>query len=332
MSMREYRTLSESEAADIIAEIKDADIFCHVSPDGDTLGCALALRAVMEKNGAHAEIKCCDPVPESLRFLADGVNVDDKPREGVVRISVDVSSPEQLGGFSDIKDTFSLMIDHHERGGVYADNLVEPDAAACGEVIFRVVELLRDRHGFDIPVEAADYLYAAISSDTGSFRFANTTPDTHMTAARLHSMGARTVYIAHNLHAVMMKKQLFARRCGLEHMQFHCGGRLAVTYASLTDMEKGGFGASDFSEADEMRSVYGVLVGVSLRETKEGVWKASTRSSVDIDCAAVCAAFGGGGHKGAAGCTITSPTADGAIKLIADQFASAIEAYEHGKK
>lgn len=334
MSAREYRTLTEADAADIIASIKNADIFCHASPDGDTLGCALALRAIMETNGAHAEIKCCDPVPEYLRFLvADaGINVDDKPRGGVFRVSVDVSSTAQLGRFEEIKDTFSLMIDHHERGDVFADHLVEPDAAACGEIIFRVAEIMESRHGFTIPVEAANYIYAAISSDTGSFRFANTTSVTHIIASRLHELGADTVRIAHNLHAVKMKKQVLAHKVGLENMRFFCGGRLAVTYASRADMASGGFGVPDFSEADEMRSIEGVYVGVALRETGEGVWKASTRANVDVDCAAVCAAFGGGGHRGAAGCTIEAKDAEGAVAAIADKFAFAIEEYERRQR
>ena len=330
MSARAFVSLTEADAARIIAGLDAADIYCHASPDGDTIGCAAALYYIMRANGADAEIKCCDPVPEYLLFLTDGVKIDDKPRQGVCKISVDVASASQLGAFAAGRDSFLMMIDHHERGELFADGLVEGDAAACGEIIFRVAEILRDCHGYRIPVEAVDAIYAAISSDTGSFRFANTTSATHMTAARLHELGAHTVYIAHNLHAVKMKKQMLARRVGLEHMKFFCGGKLALTYASLDDMKNGGFEPSDFSEADEMRSIYGVYVGVALRETKTGEWRASTRANVDIDCAEVCAGFGGGGHRGAAGCSVFAADADEAAAIIAEAFERAIFKYDGG--
>ena len=323
-----YNALTEREAASRLASMRDVDIVCHVSPDADTLGCALALHSILNANGIHAEIACSDPVPEYLRFLTEDAIVSDFLRDGVTRVSVDVASPAQLGRFAPEAHTFSLMLDHHGRGEQYADHVVEPDAAACGEIIFRVTEILRDEHGFTVPAEAVTYIYAAISGDTGSFRFANTTPTTHRIAARLHEMGARTEWCAHNLHAVKTQKQLSARLTGLSHMRFCHDGKLAVTYATRSDMEYGGFGPGDFSEADEMRSISGVLVGVSLREVGDGEWRASTRANVPVDCASVCAHFGGGGHLQAAGCNLRAPDAESAIRMIAERFGTAIDEYE----
>ena len=326
-----FRTLSEHEAAAVIADLGKngkVDVVMHMSPDADTTGCALAVMATLNENGGDAVCVCSDPVPEYLRFLPGSTDVRCELREDAERISVDVASPAQLGRFSEVCGTFRLQIDHHGRGEIYADNTVDADAAACGEIVFRILRILADEYGMRIPTAAFTYLYAAISGDTGSFRFANTTEKTHMIAAELHSMGADTVWAAHNLHAVKTRGALAARRIGLRNMKYLCHDRLAVTSATISEMEEGGVGAGDFSEADEMRSAMGVYVGVSLRECEPGVWRASTRANVDIDCSAVCGQFGGGGHKGAAGCTLRNVDREAAVAAMESAFGMAIEEYE----
>lgn len=321
------KTLTEREAAEVIARAGRADVVMHASPDADTLGCALAAASVINANGGDAAVVCSDPIPEYLAFLTEGVTVHGSLRDGAVRIAVDVASPAQLGRFSGEAETFSLMIDHHGRGEPFADNIIEPDAAACGEIVFRITELLA-ADGMSIPECVPTYVYAAISGDTGSFRFANTTPVTHRIAAALHENGADTVRVAHALHAVKTHGAVAARRLGLMNMKIICGGRLAITSATMSELRESGIAPGDFSEADEMRSVMGVYVGVSLRECEPGVWRASTRANVPIDCAAVCALFGGGGHTGAAGCTIRAGSRGEAEAVIAEPFMAAIEMFE----
>ncbi len=325
---RMYEAITEREAARRLAEARRVDIVSHISPDADTLGCALALAAVMNENGVDAQVVCSDAVPEYLRFLTVGVDVKSELRADACRVAVDVASPPHLGRFECEKETFSLMIDHHGRGDAFADNVVEANAAACGEIVFRIVKLLEQEHGMKIPDIVPSYIYAAISSDTGSFRFANTTPESHRIAAELHEMGAETVRIAYNLHAVKTRGALAAKKLGLQNMKILCRDRLALTSATLGELEACGVGPGDFSEADEMRSVMGVYVGVSLRESEPGVWRASTRANVDIDCAAVCGLFGGGGHRGAAGCTLSGVDRERAEAMMEAAFGAAIEEFE----
>lgn len=328
----EYRALTEREAAALLAGMMNekVDVVSHASPDADTLGCALALTAIINENGGDAAVVCSDRVPDHLCFLTDGVEISDALRDGARRVAVDIASPPQLGRLVDAAGTFSLMLDHHGRGETFADHVVEPGAAACGEVVFRVTEILGADYGVKIPASVYSYIYAAISGDTGSFRFANTTAETHRIAARLHEAGADTVRIAHDLHAVKTLGELAALRLGLANMKLLHGGRLAMTSATLGEMAENGIKDGDFSEADEMRSVLGAYIGVSLRESEPGVWRASTRANVDIDCAAVCAEFGGGGHRGAAGCTLRGFDRAGAEAAMEKSFGRAIEEFEAG--
>ncbi len=334
MNENEYKSLTEREAAEILAGMTAGrvDIVSHTSPDADTLGSALALAAVINENGGDAEVVCSDRVPEYLCFLTEGVCIRSTLREGARRVSADVASPSQLGAFERDAGTFSLMLDHHGTGEAFADNVTEPGAAACGEVVFRIVEILVSEYGMRVPRCVYSYIYAAISGDTGSFRFSNTTAETHRIAARLHEEGADTVRIAHNLHAVKTLGEIAALKLGLTNMKLLCGGRLAMTSATLPEMKACGIKDGDFSEADEMRSVLGVYVGVSLRESEPGVWRASTRANNGIDCAAVCAGFGGGGHREAAGCTLRGVDRDGAEAAMAEAFGRAIAEFGSDKK
>lgn len=324
-----FKAIPLREAAARIACAGCADVVMHASPDADTLGCALAVVAVINANGGDAAVVCSDKLPAYLEFLAEGVTVSGSLRDGAVRIAVDVASPTQLGRFAAEAGTFSLMIDHHGRGEAFADNIIVPDAAACGEIVFRIVEILA-ADGMRIPECVPTYIYAAISGDTGSFRFANTTPETHRIAAVLHEMGADTVRVAHALHAVKTPGAVAALRLGLVNMKILCNGRLAMTSATMSELRECGIAPGDFSEADEMRSVMGVYVGVSLRECEPGVWRASTRANVPVDCAAVCGIYGGGGHTGAAGCTIRAKTREEAEAMLEAPFRTAIEEYERG--
>ncbi len=327
MSERTHRAVGEREAAGIIAAAARGrvDVATHVSPDADTLGCALAFWALINENGGDAALVCPDRVPEYLRFLTEGVEIEirDTLREGAFRLAVDVAAPRQLGALSG--ESFDLMIDHHGTGEPFCDHVVEADAAACGEIVHRIIKLLRDEHGLRVPGAVPTYLYAAISGDTGSFRFSNTTSQTHRVAAELHELGADTVRVARKLHSEKTLSELRALRLGLTNMKLYYGGRLAITSATARELSENMLSQEDFSEADEMRSVAGTLVGAALRESSPGQWRVSTRSSSEaVDCAAVCAAFGGGGHKGAAGCTVYADTRERAVEIVVEAFAEAL--------
>lgn len=309
MPISEYRDLS---AAEIIAALSDAQptlVLCHARPDADALGSAMALSLWLQKKGSAARVVCANEIPERLRFLAEGVQesvlLSCVPAgfENARVITVDTASPAQLGELWEVfKDRISLMIDHHARGTRYADGWVTP-CAATGEMIY---DMIADS-GEDMSAKCSELLYAAISSDTGGFRYSNTTPGTHLRAAVLLESGIDAARINHLLLEVKSQKHLAAEAEGFKHLCLYEEGRVAILtfpYACKKALSL----AEEHLETliDVARRVAGVEIAAAIRQpSEEGVFRLSMRASVDFDVSAICATFGGGGHPRAAGATLT---------------------------
>lgn len=311
---REFRCLSAADAAKIITENGNILILFHVHPDADAVGSAFALRAFVERNGGRAWCVCADELPERYRFISDSVQEsvlheaipeDFKPD---AIISVDTASPSQLGALYEIyKDKIDLMIDHHGKGTVYADNFVQPHAAACGEVLMDIMKAATDV-GAVIPFESQRLIYAAISSDTGCFRYSNVTPHTHRLAAELLSCGVDGADINHRLFGIKTLKQMQVEHAGFERMNLHLSGRVAIITFPY-DL-KNQYGADDEALEtliDVARCVKGVEIAAVIKQpTPENRFRVSMRSSCDFDVSEICSLYGGGGHVRAAGCTIVA--------------------------
>lgn len=180
--------VTPAEATGMLTSARRILILTHEHPDGDTLGCALALRAAFAEGGREAEIYCCDPVGENLRFLCGGAERLEPPEgyEPDLICAVDTASPGMLGTAQDAYlGRVKLRIDHHGAGEDFAEyNYTEPDAAACGEIVFDML-----KSAGRLNARAAGALYAAVASDTGCFKFRNTTARTHRIAAELIEAG-----------------------------------------------------------------------------------------------------------------------------------------------
>ncbi len=309
MQTAEYRDLSAAEIISALSAPAPTLVLCHVRPDADALGSAMALSLWLAKKGSPARVVCANEIPERLRFLTEGVQesilLSSVPAgfENARVITVDTASPAQLGDLWDVfKDRISLMIDHHERGTRYADGWVV-GCAATGEMIY---DLIADT-GADMSGKCSELLYAAISSDTGGFRYSNTTPGTHLRAAVLLESGIDAARINHLLLEVKSSKILAAEAEGFQHLHLYDGGRVAILtfpYVCKQALEL----ADEHLETliDVARRVAGVEVAAAIRQPSvEPVFRLSTRASVDFDVSAVCATFGGGGHPRAAGATLT---------------------------
>ncbi|MCD7748137.1 MAG: DHHA1 domain-containing protein [Firmicutes bacterium] len=330
--------LTFDELADMAAGLSRVDIACHRSPDADTLGSALALFSVINANGGDAEIKCADRVGERLRFLIDGrvgnaVTINSEFRAGAERISVDVASVSQLGSLWSEDGEYLFMIDHHPDGdGRFAPCLTDTTAAANGEIIFDLIEKMTARGVWkNVPRDTWTYLFAAISGDTGSFCYGNTTAKTHTVASELIKRGADFELCSFLLHKLRFEREAAAEALAVSAMKRYCGGRLAVSTLSSRAMSAAGLESSDFGAiSDIMRCYDGVLVGASVRESKEkeGEWRVSLRANVPVDCASVAKRFGGGGHTQAAGFNVAAESAISAEKITADAVSEAIREYE----
>ena len=310
-----YRALPVNEAADIISENKSVLILFHVHPDGDAVGSAFALRAFVNSIGGRAWCVCADRLPDRFGFIFEGVQesvlAEDIPEDFIpdAIVSVDTASPSQLGGLYEVyKDKIDLMIDHHGKGTPYANNLIKPDAAACGEVLYEVLALASEKIGVELSNEVNRLIYTALSSDTGCFRYSNVTPSTHLLAAKLIASGVDGADINHRLFGIKTLKQMQVEHAGFERMNLHCGGRVAIiTFPYDLKTQYGADDEALETLIDVARCVKGVEVAAVIKQpTAENKFRVSMRSSCDFDVSEICAFYGGGGHVRAAGCTITA--------------------------
>ncbi len=310
-----YNAVTVEQATDILCDGQKYLILFHVHPDGDSVGSAFALKAMINATGREAFCVCADEVPERLHFLSadtqDSVLPENIP-EGYIPdtvVSVDTASPSQLGRLYDIyKKQIDLMIDHHGKGTYYADYYVSSEMSACGEVLYGLLESVAERCGLgELPVRVKELLYAAISSDTGCFRYNNTTPTAHKIAADLIGQGIDAADINHRLFGIKTLKQMQVEHAGFERMNFHANGRIAVITFPYSLKEQ--YGATDENLEtliDVARSVKGVEVAAVIKQFgQENKFRVSMRSSSDFDVSEVCARYGGGGHSRAAGCTLS---------------------------
>lgn len=298
-------------------------VFMHENPDADTIGSCFALVYTMRSLGKTIFPVCADKIPSSLTFMTDGerdFSLDSLPDgfEPDLRVSVDIASPGQFGKYKDLSGRVDLAMDHHATHDSFASvQYVDAASSACAEIIYRVVNRLL--YG-DIPQKTAALLYAAIAADTGGFRYANTTPYTYKVAAKLIEYGADHAEICHNLFECKSKAAIAAEAFAMSNVTYFCGGKIVYTKITLADKAEHGFEDEDtYDVINTVRRVDGVKVAIFAREREPGQYKISTRSACEVDVAKICSAFGGGGHPGAAGCSVSEAELDGVVRRIIDE-------------
>ncbi len=330
--MSDFQKLTLDAAAARIRGGVDTLILFHRHPDGDAVGSGFALKLIVEAMGCHALCACEDEIPERLRFLTEGLQAsilrENLPAgfEPAQILAVDTASPAQMGTlYETYAGRIDLMIDHHGKGEMYTDGWISPASAATGEMILELAHALMETgHLTAIPPEANRLLYAALSSDTGCFRYSNATPSAHRAAAELLEAGFDAADLNHRLFAVKSEKLLLAEKLGFDRLHRFADGRIGIV--DMPAAVKAAHGLSDEhldTLVDVARSLAGVEVAVAIRQPDEGpTYRVSMRSSCAVDVSAICAAFGGGGHIKAAGCTIVC---DGGMDAVVQMVAEAIE-------
>lgn len=292
-------------------------ILTHRRPDGDTVGCAAALCSALRDFGKTAAILHNRQFTPRYAAYLDGLCVDAEPENACI-ITVDTATAELLllGG-EGYADRVELAIDHHGTNSFYAKNtLVYGHYAACGEVIYELLCAL----GAPISPQTAEMIYVAISTDTGCFRYSNTTANTLHVAAAVKELGADTYRVNKNIFSTKTFARLRMEAYLIDTMQLLADGRVGL--CSLPEAVLQELGATE-DDADDIagfaRSVEGVEVALMLREVEGGKGKVSVRTDGVISAAAICAHLGGGGHAGAAGATI-----EGGIETAKTQILAAI--------
>ena len=309
------KTLTRNETADYLLTHDHYCILTHRRPDGDTIGSSAALCRILRNMGKTAHILRNGEVSDRFQWLHEGLTKEDAEENDTV-ITVDVASPQMLPkAFEHLLGKIALRIDHHGSATSFTEcELVDPAAGACAEIIFDVMMELWQ----DMDAEIADAFYVATSTDTGCFRFSNTTDHTFLVAAACARNGARVYQLNQELFETNTLGRLKMQGWIVEHMQVLDDGKLAIVSIPKAVEDSIGVTEDDMDNISSFpRTVAGVCMAATLRETKEGDVKLSVRAVPGYDATAVTVKFGGGGHKGAAGAT---------LKLPLEEAAKAVEA------
>jgi bifunctional oligoribonuclease and PAP phosphatase NrnA len=289
----------------------------HIHPDGDVLGTLFGLGLALGAAGARVTFAGPHPVPEALSFLpgADRWQVwKVAPETFDVIVMTDCPNPDRSEGLiqgARGPQSRVLNIDHHPDNRRYGTiNWIDPSAAATGEMVFDLVRAL----GLRLTPAVALNLFAAIHTDTGSFRYSNTTPRTFRIAAELAAAGADPSLVSDRLYQQRAPDSLVQLGEVLRRVRISDDGRVAWLTVPR------GVVSRDFLAAEDLvgypRSVRGVKVAVLFTEDEPGKVKASLRGKGEVPVNAIAHRFGGGGHANAAGCTIPGTLEEAAAAVL----------------
>lgn len=281
-------------------------IAVHVNPDCDCIGSAVALLKTLRAMDKKVYIYCESQIPKRLSFLMsdDYVACDDETYD--VCLAVDVAEPFLMGKVKENifdKAKITCCLDHHATNKGYAKyNYVDSKAAAAGEIVF---SFIKDYLGENVTDDVAASLYAAIASDTGSFRYSNTTGHTHAVISELMGYNIDAPGIMRILFERKTEEQLRLNSEVVSGLKFYNEGKVCVAVVDRKLLSKYQMA---FDEADDIaslpRSIVGVEVGVYIKVKGDRECKVSLRSNEYVDVSAVAKSLGGGGHMRAAGVTV----------------------------
>lgn len=344
--MEEYRRLTPGEIVRRISG-KRVMIVCHRNPDGDAVGSAYGLLRLVELSGGLGKVVTPTPIPERLRFIADGDDTSYIP--GMedsfdLKVTVDTASPSQLGELSHLADVTDISIDHHASTTLYADNLTDPKAAATGVLVYELaLESVMRGYVRDNLSPVMKRAFAAIASDTGSFAFANTNARAFSSCSGIcgyleenncegdHPIDGMTTHeISAALFGSVTKKDVLIRRLANNNLTYICGGSAAVSVITADEIRENSLDFTDLgSVVDQVRGIEGTLCGISVRQSPDSPdeYRCSARSNVEFDVARLAAVFGGGGHVRAAGFSVIASSKDEALAKIESALSGEIAEY-----
>ena len=307
------KSLTRVETAAFLSDHDNYVILTHIRPDGDTLGSASALCLGLRSLGKTAHVLVNTGVGGRFRWMLEGLTVEEAGKDDTV-ISTDVASPGMLpDNAQGYLGRVRLRIDHHGSATSFSDlELVDPDSASCAEVVYDVLELMEAPR----QAEVLDRIYVGLSTDTGCFRFSNTTAHTFSVAALCTRAGARIYELNQELFETNTLERLKMQAWIVEHLELLRGGEMAICAIPRAVEEEIGVNEDDMDNISNFpRTVAGVRMAATLRETGDGETKLSVRAVPGCDATAVTVRFGGGGHKGAAGASMKLPL-DEAVKAV----------------
>ena len=277
----------------------------HSRPDGDAIGSQLAMAYALRELGKSAWCLDSDLPPPQFQAFPGVTDIEVAPSFSGQADAVIVMECGDLSrtGVSGLEKYFVINIDHHPGNTLYgAVNWFDASAAACGEMVFGVIEALHVK----LTPEIATHIYVSILTDTGQFHFSNITPRTFEICRRCTEAGARPEAIARTLYDSSSLAKLRLMGAVLHSMELEARGRLACVHMSLQMLEETG---STYDDSDGLinlpLTVKDIDAVVFFKQIGPQAYRISMRSKGDVDVNRVASQFGGGGHKNAAGCAMT---------------------------
>ena len=303
---------------------KNILIISHVNPDGDTLGSMLALRdLIYNKYKKKPEMMVISKVPKMYEYLKGVKDVKhvsefDNSRVYDMVILVDVAALDRIFDAQVFyeKAIIKVSIDHHKTSNYDAKiRYVEGDASSTGEVLFKIAE----NHGWQMDENIAEAIYTAILTDTGGFRFDNTSALALKIASKLVKLGAKPQKIYKHCYEMKSKNVVMFQAHCVNKAEFRAKDKIAYITVYKKDVEKFG-GGEDFTEGlvEKLRAIDTTEIAFILKEIDNKMFKVSMRSKT-LDVAEVCSEFNGGGHKFAAGCVLKG-SASSCVKKLLEQI------------
>jgi len=295
------------QVAEALAAAQFVLITSHRSPDGDALGSELALREMCQKLGVEALVINRDPHPASLAFLPGLSQVQQGPsvpshllEKADLVVFLECPSPDRPG-FPELLTKPLVNVDHHLDNPHYGRvNFVDPSAPAVGEMLLQVA----DAAGIALTPSMATCLYTALVTDTGDFRYSNTTPRAFAAAGRLVEAGAHPAAIAEALNDHIPARVIRLQAAVLATLELLAEGHVAVITCTQDMLERAGAGPEDTEDMINIpRAIDGVRIAVFFKAFSPTSVKVSLRSKGPLNVQALAAQFAGGGHENAAGLT-----------------------------
>ena len=333
------------EFAEALLDGEDFAIFPHIDPDGDALGSSVALALALSSLGKNAKILIDEAerggldIKEELLFI-DGEKIfftidSSFVDETTYGVMLDCGEISRISGKSKRDEVFqkcnkTFCLDHHASSTPLADfNVIIPETAATCQIIWKLFESMK-KHGLKVDKKMAEAAYVGILTDTGGFRYSNTSAETHQIAAEIFSLGADHYAISKKVFESNPLRSMKLKFAAMGVADFSCRNKIAITYVDSKMLKDAGATLKDSDGiVEELRNIDSVEVACLCKEQADGSVKVSMRSKTSVDVSKIGMKFDGGGHKRAAGCTINK-TINEAVKLMKMEIKSAIEAEYSG--
>lgn len=292
----------------------DFVILTHRRPDGDTTGCAVALCLGLRALGKKAWVLQNRQFTPRFAPYLEGLICEGAGEDATI-VSVDIASLGLLSFDAEaLADRIDFAVDHHGSNSLPLEQkLVEADKAACGEIIYDLLCEL----GVAMDQRMAEALYLAISTDTGCFKFANTSANTFRVAQKLVEAGARIFPINKLFFDTKSFARLRLESRLIDTMEFYAGGTVALCAIQPAWLQELSLTEDDIDSISGFaRSIEGVEIGIMIREVEDGLGKLSVRTGTRYDASALCQELGGGGHAGAASASVSGGIAGARAAIL----------------